>query len=122
MFDGQVSNGGITQFFWNCQDHILEVFDAIRELGPSRLVNLYAKAFKKLVAKMDRWHELRAQWCQEPKWEAFEQTYDLLKLEWFEKAYFNYQGWFRIRPGLQHTLLSRLVDFVKSNKAEFVID
>jgi hypothetical protein len=55
VFDSQVKNGGITQFFWNCRESIFDVADWIERLGPERLRDNYERALEELVGKKDRW-------------------------------------------------------------------
>jgi len=112
--DGQVNNGGISQFFWNCPDLIFEARDASLSLRLTELHDLYQKAVQRLLAKLDGWIELRKQWIMNPadaKWDAFADSYELLQLDWFTDTYFTRLG----------ALLRRtLVDYVKSHKYEFI--
>ena len=58
-FDGEVKNGGITQFFWNCPNWLFDVRDGLEYLGLSKLLRHYEEALESLVGKKDRWLELR---------------------------------------------------------------
>lgn len=112
--DGQVKNGGITQFFWNCPELIFEASDALKALGDSELLELYDKAVHRLMAKHENWIDLRREWvnnASDPKWETFAESYELLDLGWFDDAYFAHCG---------PSLLKRLVDYVRSHKEEFI--
>ena len=112
--DGQVNNGGITQFFWNCPDLILEVPDALKAIGEVELLELYDKALGQLITQQHNWIDLRKQWCKDsdnPKWETFEASYELLNLGWFDTAYFNRNG---------PLLLKRLANYVKDHREEFI--
>jgi hypothetical protein len=130
-FDSQVSNGGITQFFWNCPRSLFAVRDALADLGSHDLLSNYERALEALVGKKDRWLELQAECSQagdNPSWETFRQTYELLDLGWFDDAYFgkwghNERGEFvQQRQGLQRPFLMRLADYVKSHRAEFIAE
>src|SRR5579871_980737 len=44
IFDSQVKNGGITQFFWNCVGSIFDVGDWIQQLRLSELQANYDRA------------------------------------------------------------------------------
>jgi hypothetical protein len=128
-FDGQVKNGGITQFFWNCPERVFAVRDAIEFLGPPELLELYERAMESLIGKKDRWLALREECYSRPggpAWEPFRKTYDLLDLDWFEKAYFDKRGyndsgqWVVQERGLHHALLTRLANYVRSHRHEFI--
>src|SRR5262249_29996697 len=124
-FDSQVSNGGVTQFFLDCPGSLFEVADAIEELGAAELVGQYGKALEALVGKKDRWLELRAEWAgakDNPRWETFQQTYDLLDLGWFDRAYFGQWGhnekqeWVQFDRGLKQDFLKQLAEYVKAHR------
>ena len=57
--DGQVKNGGITQFFWNCPDLVFPASDALAALSYSELSVAYEKALERLIGSKDQWLELR---------------------------------------------------------------
>jgi len=45
-----------------------------------------------LIGKMDHWVQLRKECyvqANNPKWRPFKETYELLDLDWFDKAYFD---------------------------------
>lgn len=111
--DGQVKNGGITQFFWNCPDLIFSASDALTALKYSELTTAYEKALETLVGNKEKWIELRHQSSSNPAefWAPFQATYDLLELDWFDDAYFHNYG---------PTLINLLVRYVRDNKAEFI--
>ncbi len=128
-FDGQVKNGGITQFFWNRAEYIFAVRDAMAELGASDLLHNYEEAVEALGANRDRWLALREECYKEgkaPDWEPFRQSYALLDLGWFDTAYFDKWGyndskeWVFQRRGLHHGLLTRLVEYVRSHREDFI--
>jgi hypothetical protein len=130
-FDSQVKNGGITQFFWNCPESIFDVGDWLEYLGVPELQANYDRALEALVGKKDRWLALREEWAKgrdNPNWETFQQTYELLDLGWFDKAYFDKhdydekQEWVRQARGLHHVLLTRLADYVRTHRAEFIVE
>ena len=130
-FDSQVSNGGITQFFWNCPESIFDVREWIEQLGVQQLQANYDRALEALVGKKDRWLALREEWVKgrdDPRWEPFQQTYKLLDLGWFDAAYFDKHGynetreWVRLSRGLHHDLLTRLAEYVRTHPGEFIVD
>jgi hypothetical protein len=130
-FDSQVKNGGITQFFWNCPDSIFEVADDIEFLGVTELLGNYERALEALVGKKDRWLALREEWAKgqdNPRWETFQESYGLLDLGWFDKAYFDQRGynesgeWVRLRRGLHHALLTQLAEYIRTHRAEFIVE
>jgi Domain of unknown function (DUF4375) len=129
VFDGQVGNGGITQFFWNYPEYLFDVRDAIEFLGDADVLRNYEQALETLVGKKEDWLALREQHYREgdqPDWETFRQTYDLLDLSWFEDAYFDEKGynenkeWVRLKRGLAHPFLMRLAEYVRSHRLEFI--
>jgi hypothetical protein len=87
--DSQIQNGGITQFCWNAPFEINDVAKAINTLRLPDLAKLYKKMDARFEEKLDQWAVLRNQWAESPNpaWELFQQTYALLALEWFDKAY-----------------------------------
>jgi hypothetical protein len=111
--DGQVKNGGITQFFWNCPDLILAVSGALNSLGETDLSAAYEKAIECLIGNNPEWIELRMRSSNDPSnfWEPFRASYDLLDLAWFDNAYFDTHGPF---------LVTKLVNYVRSHKEEFI--
>jgi hypothetical protein len=129
VLDGQVCNGGITQFFWNYPEYLFDVRDAIERLGDSAILTNYERALEALVGKKDRWFELRKE-CygnkDGPSWESFRQTYELLDLGWFDEAYFDKRGyndqkeWVKLERGLQHRFLHRLAEYIRSHRSEFI--
>jgi hypothetical protein len=112
-FDGQVRNGGITQFFWNCPDLVIAVSEALTALGESELATAYEKALASLVGNMEAWSNLRNQSEADPEefWEPFQASYELLDLNWFDDSYFEKYG---------PALVVRLVDYVRASKHEFI--
>lgn len=111
--DGEVTNGGIAQFFWNCPDQILEVGEALESLGEMALAKSYDKALQGLIGNKDDWIDLRNRSSADPDhfWEPFQESYDLLDLGWFDDEYFKTHG---------PSLVKRLVDYVRSHKEEFI--
>jgi hypothetical protein len=111
--DGQVKNGGMVQFLWNCPDLICPASDALTALGYSELAAAYEKSLECLFGKKGKWLELRKQSSSDPAifWEPFQATYDLLDLNWFDNAYFKQYG---------PTLIDLLMRYVRENKAEFI--
>ena len=130
-FDSQVNNGGITQFFWNCSHSIFAVADWLEVLGMAELQANYDRALEALVGKKDQWLALRAEWnegTEPPQWETFQHTYELLDLKWFEQVYFDKYGynagqeWVCQSAGLQQVLHRRLVEYIRTHRAEFIVE
>ncbi len=129
ILDGQVCNGGITQFFWNYPEYLFDVRDAIERLGDTAILNNYERALESLAGNKERWFALREE-CHRaeggPSWESFRQSYDLLDLGWFDDAYFDERGyndkkeWVMLKRGLQHSLLHRLAEYVRTHRSEFI--
>ncbi len=129
-FDSQVKNGGLTQFFWNCPDSLFDVGDWIEQLDLPALQAIYDRALEVLVGKKDRWLALRGEWAKgrdNPSWETFQRSYELLDLGWFDEAYFDKRGynekqeWVRLSRGLHYDLLTKLAAYVRANRAEFIV-
>jgi hypothetical protein len=129
VFDGQVCNGGITQFFWNYPEYLFDVRDAIERLGDTAVLTNYERALEKLIGNKERWIELREECYRAeggPSWESFRQSYDLLDLSWFEDAYFDQRGyndkkeWVVLKRGLKYSFLHRLARYVQSHPSEFI--
>jgi hypothetical protein len=130
-FDSQVKNGGLTQFFWNCPESIFDVADDIEFLGDTQLLANYERALEALVGKKEQWLSLREEWAkgrENPQWETFQATYELLDLGWFDDAYFDRHGyddtkkWVRLGRGLHHSLMTRLAEYVRSHRNEYITE
>jgi Domain of unknown function (DUF4375) len=128
-FDGQIANGGLTQFFWNIPQYVFHVRDAIELFGPRSLLEEYDKAIEKLVGKKERWLELRDQCYSDPEnpcWEPFRASYELLDLEKFDNGYLDTWGYdarkryVRTRRGWNEALLGELVKYIRSHPADFI--
>ncbi|HEY1064501.1 MAG TPA: DUF4375 domain-containing protein [Pirellulales bacterium] len=128
-FDSQVNNGGLTQFFWNSPESIFAVADDLERLGVPELFAPYVRAVETLVGKKDRWLALRETWASsadDPQWEAFRESYGVLDLGWFDDAYFdtygrNEQGKrARLARGWNFALQTRLADYIRSHRDEFI--
>jgi hypothetical protein len=111
--DGQVRNGGITQFFWNCPDLIFEACESLETAGPPELTAAYRRALEALIGSSEDWTALRTKSSIDSSrfWESFQASYDLLDLNWFDDAYFEQNG---------DVLAARLVNYVQTHKAEFI--
>lgn len=130
VFDGQVCNGGITQFLWNYPEFIFPVRDAIERLcGESAILAHYDIALNELGEKYGGWEALRDEFRAagaNPDWETFRKSYDLLDLAWFEKAYFDRRGyndrqeWVVQERGVKHPFMTRLADYVRTHPTEFI--
>src|SRR5262249_19857990 len=128
-FDGQVCNGGITQFFWNYPEHIAHVGDALQVLGEVELFEAYSKAVASLVGKERDWVQLRKEAFRtpaRPDWEPFQKSYELLDLSWFDGAYYDRWGydaagqWVKLGEGFKVPFLRRLAAYVKAHPEEFI--
>jgi hypothetical protein len=129
VLDGQISNGGITQFFWNYPEYIFEVRDAIEELGHEEMLANYERALEGLVGNKDRWLELRHECYSHPngpQWETFQESYRLLVLGWFDEAYYGQKGenekgeWVWQKKGLQESFLRGLAEYVRAHLFDFI--
>jgi hypothetical protein len=111
--EGQVTNGGLAQFFWNCPDLVFEVSEPMETLGEHDLAQAYNRAVKSLAVNQNDWFKLRQQSTGNPDafWRTFQESYDVLDLHWFDEAYFRNFG---------PALVARLVNYVRHNKAEFI--
>ncbi len=126
-FDSNVLNGGLTQFFWNKPDAIFAVRDDIDTLGETELLQNYEWAVQSLIGSRERWIELKQEWDrgkQSPNFETFRESYELLKLNWFDHAYFDYRetpgG--PLHRGLGHSLMTKLAEFVRQRPSEFIAE
>ncbi len=111
-FDSEIQNGGITQFCWNAPSEINDVAKAIKALRLPELAKLYRKMDARLEEKLDEWAALRNQWSDSPNpdWGVFQQSYTLLGLDWFDKAYQKQRS----------RMIKALVSYVLEHKKDFV--
>ena len=120
-FDGQLKNGGITQFFWNFAENMPGVSRCIELLGQSELLAHYHRACETLTSNQSRWSKLRVE-------DNYEEACNLLDLEWFDGLYFdgygyNEQGEWGLRSiGLQHGLALQVVDYIRDHTNEFIVE
>jgi hypothetical protein len=112
-FDSQILNGGVTQFCWNAPFEINEVAKAIKTLRLPELEKLYKKMDARLEEKLDEWATLRNKWDESPEsgWGFFQQSYKLLALGWFDKAYLAKQ---------RSVMVKALLSYVVGHKGDFV--
>ncbi len=105
--DSEILNGGVTQFCWNAPFEISDVAKAIKTLRLPELEKLYRKVDARLEEKLKEWAALRNKWDESPSsgWGFFQQSYKLLALDWFDKAYMA-----KHRSGMLKALLSYLVE------------
>jgi hypothetical protein len=129
VFDGQVSNGGIAQFFWNYPEYLFDVRDAIEHLGDAQILSGYERVVEALIGSKEQWVRLRQQWKRAngvPDWEAFSESCDLLDADWFDDAYFDKHGyndkkeWGLLERGLRRPFLERLANYIRSHRSEFI--
>jgi len=127
-FERQVMNGGVAQFFWNCDGFAPDMAEWFGALGLTDLRASYERALGELAGDEGRWLALRAERsCSggNPMLEAFQQALELLDLEWFDDDYFgrhryNERGEWVFSPGLRDALRARLVEYVRDHRAEFI--
>lgn len=110
LLDMEVKNGGITQFFFNRLPVVFEVREAFLLIGESEVLAQYDKALESLAGNQERWGELRNAFHQQtPNWAAFQETYGLLDLGWFDDFYYRRAR----RP-------NRAVEYIRAHPAEFI--
>jgi hypothetical protein len=129
IFDGQVCNGGISQFFWNCPDLIADVCDVFVDLDQNELRREYETACETLLGKKENWIKLREEAYRDetnPDWSSFAKTYDLLDLSWFDEKY--WETYDRDSPGLKVTklgmrthLLKAMADYVQTHRDDYIV-
>src|SRR5262245_45396685 len=120
--DGQVNNGGIAQFFWNYPNLVFDARDGLAELGAGRLLELYDECLEKLIGRKEDWLELRRKCYRipdKPDWESFAESYNIVDGNRFDKAYY---GRWNENDGLGRALLQQIVDYIKANRSEYVVD
>jgi hypothetical protein len=130
LLDGQVCNGGITQFFWNFPETVGGVYEALELIGKTDLLASFDRAVGQVVGKREDWHGLRQRAFADPgkpDWEPFRQSYELLDLGWFDDDY--YDTWSHpddggpgvvTRVGLGNRMLTRLNAWVRAHPDEFI--
>ena len=118
-FDGQVKNGGITQFFWNCQSSIFDIGVHLKALEFDIFYTNYIKAVEMLFEKNGSWDHLHSEWSKAPnKVEYFQQASSDVDLKWFDDQYYDFHGEElkgNEKQGLGSKLLIKLHDYIYSN-------
>jgi hypothetical protein len=107
---------------------VFAVADALSDLKIPKLLRQYERAVEAWLGKKKRWQQLREEWANtsgDPPWEAFQESYELLDLDWFDEAYLDRWGYkkkvrVRLKRGLQESLTTRLVKYVRSHPEEFI--
>jgi hypothetical protein len=67
-----------------------------------------------LIGKQDSWGDLRKLWVDagaNPPWAAFQKSYEVLDVSWFDDAYFETHA---------DVLLRSLIEYVKAHLTEFI--
>jgi hypothetical protein len=82
--DGEIMNGGLTQFFWNRPGWVEHVESALRAVGASELADAFVRALAQLAGNADSFIKQR----KKDSIEAYLEADDDLDLEWFEDLYF----------------------------------
>jgi hypothetical protein len=124
--NGEVNNGGIEQYFWNHPDRILPTQSSLEIIGPKDLFMNYQRATASLDDNIEQWIALRKQCYSDtdnPSWESFTHSYNLLELEWFNDAYygpFDEMGSPDDR-GLGSQMMIRLSEYLTSRPYEFIL-
>jgi hypothetical protein len=121
-FDGQVKNGGVAQFFWNCTGLILPVRQAFAELNMPNLAANLDRAVAVLREQFHDWKTLRnsSDSVDEDAWAAFEESYELLDLDWFDQAYFSLHTDKPDGPPSEEVITIRLMDYILAHRDEFI--
>jgi hypothetical protein len=130
IFEAEVSNGGITQFFWNYPEMIVDIYELFEILGEVELRDNYETACENLTGNEDNWRNLREMAHRDEKdskWAPFAESYDLLDLGWFDDLYSaKYEResngeYILKRPGLRTNMLEAIADYVESHPDEFIV-
>jgi hypothetical protein len=130
IFDGQVCNGGIVQFFWNYPEYIFDVRDAVDFIGDERLLAEYDKALEALVGYKDNWVQLREQLGTQngprPQLETLQKIDDVVHLDWFDTLYYDTRAYNAegelvvVARGLNYEMITRLIQYIKTHKSELI--
>ena len=118
-FDGQVKNGGITQFFWNFTEYISDTAAWISKLGATQLLGNYQRAMDTLSQHHKAWSKFRAA-------DDARAGESLLNLEWFDDLYYDKWGddeqgeWGLRSRGLQFDFAQRVVKFIQTHSDQFI--
>jgi hypothetical protein len=121
-FDGQVRNGGVTQFFWNCLSYTAPVQQALHEFNMPELAAKLDRAVATLLERFPDWNALRSSFesVDEDAWAAFEESYELLDLDWFDQAYFSLHTDKPDGPPSQEVITIRLLEYIATHRDEFI--
>ncbi len=130
FFDGEVCNGGIAQFFWNCPDLVADVCEVFDEFDLNELHKAYEVACDTVMENIDEWLLLRDEAYQDetnPSWLSYRNACDLLDLSWFDEKYWEKYSWSEdggtrvVSPGLRTELFAKLAAYVRGNPMEFIV-
>lgn len=93
-FDGDVTNGGIWQFLFNCPQLSLAALEALEQIGARQLAANYQKTLEELGGQADTIAKLRRRFEDQnlsttKRWAAFVQGYDTVpSAKKIEQAYY----------------------------------
>ena len=120
--DGQVKNGGVAQFFWNCSALIAPVQQALPEFDLPELAARFDRAVATLLERFPDWKGLRnsSDSVDEDAWAAFEESYELLDLEWFDQSYFSLHIDKPDGPPSPEVTTIRLLEYITTHRDEFI--
>lgn len=123
VFDMEVCNGGVEQYFWNRPDQIFEIHALLASLNVRPLTEAYEGALQELAGKETPWLELRKRFAgaSERDLQLFLDSVELLDLQDFDSSY--YGEWdghgTKLKPGLGDRLGEALLEYVLAHPAEF---
>lgn len=111
--DGEVENGGIAQFIWNCPNMVLPTLAALESLGYEELLRVYEKVIDDLGSHAEEWVRLRNadQTDSDEMWDSFDTASQLINGDDFDDPYFDYLGAKARRMA---------IEYVNANTHEFI--
>ena len=123
VFDMEVCNGGVEQYFWNRPDRIFEIHGLLESLDVRPLTEAYEGALQALAGKETPWLRLRERFAgaSQADLQLFLDSVELLDLQAFDSTY--YGEWdghgTKLKPGLGNLLGDGLLEYVLAHPAEF---
>ncbi len=126
VFDAEVRNGGVEQFFWNHPDQVFEIHDVLAQVGASSVADDYSKVLDQLCESGESWLDLRARVKSNTNedLELFLDSRELIDTDEFNSSYYGeWDGWGKqLAPGYGDHLARSAVEYLTANLSQFVKD
>lgn len=124
VFDMEIKNGGVEQYFWNHPNTIFDIYDSLVAVGAVETAGEYSALLDRFTEVGESWLDLRARFTggTSEDLELFIESREVLDTDDFDDAYSG--EWdgagTKVSPGLGDTLCAAMVEYLEAKPGEFV--